>query len=440
MKFIPDTIAGRTLSLLFASLILCHLGSLYFYQHGLEAAVDVTNEERLAERILSVKRAVEKEGPQDREDLAHSLSSSLLDFHWNEAPPAQPSPQSSTDNGLRERLLQSDSNLANDGLRIALSPALPQHQTGTKILLASIRLADESWLSATITKVPKHQSSLRDILLSTTLMVSIVAVAASLLIWSLTSPLTALSQAADQSYRKAEPVPMPEKGPREVRALGSAFNALQSRVKRLVDDRTHMLAAISHDLKTPLTRLRLRAEDITDTDMTKTINSDVAEMEAMIDGTLDFLRGESLGEPIKALDLSPLLETICTDLSDFGHDAGLEGERSAVIQGRRLALKRALANLIENAVKYGQRARVTLGTEGSSAEIIIEDNGPGIPETELQTVLQPFYRLESSRNRETGGVGLGLTIAQAIISSHGGQLTLANRDEGGLRVTVVLPK
>lgn len=440
MRFIPDTIAGRTLSLLFASLVLCHLGSLYFYQNGLEAAVDVTNEERLAERILSVKRAVETKGREEREDLAHSLSSSFLDFHWSASQPAQSSPQSSTDDRLRERLLQSDSDVKNDGLRIALSPAMPQHQTNTKIVLASIQLVDQSWLIATITKVPEHRSSLRDILLSTTLMVSIVALAAAMLIWSLTSPLTAISQAADQSYRKAEPVPMPEKGPREVRALGSAFNALQSRVKRLVDDRTQMLAAISHDLKTPLTRLRLRAEDINDAEMSETINGDIAEMEAMIDGTLDFLRGDSVGEPIKALDLLPLLETICTGLSDAGHDVGLEGEKSTVIQGRRLALKRAISNLIENAVKYGRLARVTLKTDELSAQIIVEDHGPGIPETELEAVLRPFYRIENSRNRDTGGVGLGLTVAHAIFSSHGGALTLANSSEGGLRVTAMLPK
>jgi signal transduction histidine kinase len=257
---------------------------------------------------------------------------------------------------------------------------------------------------------------------------------------SLTRSLSSLAAAANRLVPDGDPTPVEETGPREVRALGIAFNEMQKRVKRLVDDRTQTLAAISHDLKTPLTRMRLRAEDIADRELAGAVSADLTEMEVMLDSTLAFLRGDQLSEEKKPIDLGPLLETICTDLSDAGRDVTLARAEPAIVRGRHLSLKRAMSNLIENAVKYGQRARVTLRNVTDHAEIVIDDDGPGIPEGEKEIVFRPFYRIDDSRNRETGGVGLGLTVARSIIRSHSGDLTLANREGGGLRAVVHLPR
>lgn len=441
MRLWPDTIAGRTLTLLVAALVVFHLASLYLYQHGLEAEIDLTNEQRLAERLVSVKRAIARETPPRREDLAHSLSGGPLEIHWSETQVVRPRELPEiADHPLRNRLLQADPELDNAGLLVGSAPALPEHVTGTQILLVSMKLDDQSWVNVTIAKVPEARSALRQVLLSTTLMVVGVTAAAGFLIWSLTRSITALAAAADRSFRKGEATPMPETGPREVRALGTAFNALQGRVKRLLDDRTHALAAISHDLKTPLTRLRFRLEEIGDRDIATTMEGDIAEMEAMIDGTLDFLRGEALSEPAKPLDLAPLLDTICSDMADAGHPVALDAAQPLVIKGRRLALKRALTNLVDNAIKYGGGARVSLAGSPERAEIRIEDDGPGIPDAEIEAVVRPFYRIETSRNKETGGVGLGLSVAHAVIVSHGGVLRLANGKSGGLVVSVSLPR
>jgi signal transduction histidine kinase len=271
-------------------------------------------------------------------------------------------------------------------------------------------------------------------------MVGGVMALAAFFIRSLTRSLSSLAVAANRHVPDGDPAPVEETGPREVRALGIAFNEMQKRVKRLIDERTQTLAAISHDLKTPITRMRLRAEDIADRELAAAVSADLAEMEAMLDSTLAFLRGDQLSEEKKPIDLGPLLETICTDLSDGGRDVTLARAGPAIIRGRHLSLKRAISNLIENAVKYGQRARVTLRNLADHAEIVIDDDGPGIPDGEKETVFRPFYRIDDSRNRETGGVGLGLTVARSIIRSHSGDLTLANREGGGLRAVVNLPR
>lgn len=440
MKFLPDTIAGRVLTLLLASLIVFHVGSIGLYHIGLEAELDVTNEQRLAERLASVKRAIAHVPPTDREELAHSLSGGPLEIHWseNQVKP-QPIKAAIDFSSLEGKILAAAPELSSDGISISAASALPEHATATRYLLVSMRLEDKTWVNVTVTSNLEPQTGLRQIALSTTLMVAGVIAFAAFFLRSLTRSLSSLATAADRLVPDGEPTPVEETGPAEVRTLAIAFNEMQKRVKRLVDDRTQTLAAISHDLKTPLTRLRLRTEDIADRELVRSVTADLAEMEAMLDSTLAFLRGDQLGEEQKPIDLAPLLETICTDLADAGRDIKLADTTPAIVRGRHLSLKRAISNLIENAVKYGERARVALKMLKDHAEIIIDDDGPGIPDAQKETVFRPFYRLEDSRNRDTGGVGLGLTVARSIIRSHSGEVTLANREGGGLRVIVNLP-
>jgi signal transduction histidine kinase len=265
------------------------------------------------------------------------------------------------------------------------------------------------------------------------LLVSIV------LVRSITAPLRALAEAADRIGIDAAAPEVRQSGPREVRLAATAFNRMQARIRRLIDDRTQTLAAVSHDLKTPITRLRLRAHFVQDDELRRTIEADLDEMEAMIQSTLDFLRGDATGEEIRTVDVGTIIETVCDQLVDGGHEVVLRAEPHLPLACRPLAIKRALTNIIGNAVTHGRRARVALARQAEGLVVTIDDDGPGIPPAELERVFDPFYRLDSSRSRDTGGTGLGLTVARSIIRAHGGDVRLANRDGGGLTVTITLP-
>jgi signal transduction histidine kinase len=225
-----------------------------------------------------------------------------------------------------------------------------------------------------------------------------------------------------------------------MQAAAGAFNDMQAALRRLVANRTQMLAALSHDLRTPLTSLRLRAEAVEAGDERDKMLATIAEMNAMIEATLAFARDEAAAEPRRRTDLSALVQSVVDDFADAGAAASMAPAPPVVAECQPAGLKRALRNLVENAVKYGMAARVAIAADGEEVAISVDDDGPGIPEAELVRVFEPFYRLEGSRSRETGGIGLGLAIAAAVAAAHGGAITLANRREGGLRATLRLPR
>ncbi len=260
----------------------------------------------------------------------------------------------------------------------------------------------------------------------------------------LTAPIARFAEATGRLGRDVNASPLDLSGPSEVRQAAAAFNEMQARIQAYVRDRTTMLAAISHDLRTPLTRLRLRGEFI-DEDQQEKYYRDLDEMEAMISACMDFVRDDSRSEETVPVDVASLARALSLDMRDGGKDVTFLYDGGPIaVSVRPLALRRALMNLIENALKYGERARINLfdGTKG--VEILIDDDGPGIPEEQREQVFAPFYRLETSRNRKTGGMGLGLATVRSILRSHGGDVTLDNRaSEGdtpsGLRVRVFLP-
>ena len=234
--------------------------------------------------------------------------------------------------------------------------------------------------------------------------------------------------------------PLDQEGPSEIREVARAFNTMQEQIRRLLDGRTHMLAAVSHDLRTPLTRLRLRTESVEDDEERTKMLRDLDEMEAMIHAAIEYVRGDGRDESPVAVDIVSLLAGVRMELAEAGHRMNLEGPPRASCEGRPLALKRALRNLVDNAVNYGGHADLCVTARPLNITITVDDDGPGIPATEIEKVFTPFYRLERSRSRDTGGVGLGLAVARAVIREHGGDITLSNRPEGGLRQTVVLPR
>lgn len=433
-----DGLAARTIFIVLIGIGAVHLLSLWTYRHALTQQAELSGDARLADQLLGMKRAVMREPQAAREAVAHDLSGGPLEAHWSQTEHATPGgPGAEQWQGLAERLKQVAPELAESGLIIG---ANRRNAEDPHLAIVSMKLPDETWLNVSLVASTPRAAEGHGTLLSTTLMALGAVLVSVLLVRWLTRPLTAFVAAARGFSGAGAPVTISEEGPREVRALAAAFNEMQQRISRLVEDRTQALAAVSHDLKTPITRLRFRAEEIPDPALRTAIAADLGDMERMLDQTLAYLRGERTDEVMQPVDLVAILATVCGDLSDAGFSVALEGSRSAVLEGRRLSLKRAFGNIIENAVKYGYRADVVV-TDASDAVIVtIADEGPGIAPEDREKALAPFVRLEPSRNPETGGFGLGLAIAQTILAGHGGTLDLTNRTQGGLLITVRLPK
>ncbi|MEM4986579.1 ATP-binding protein [Collimonas sp. H4R21] len=252
-------------------------------------------------------------------------------------------------------------------------------------------------------------------------------------------PIKHLAVAAGELGRDIDRPPLDETGPTEVRQAATAFNAMQARIKRQIQHRTHMLAAITHDLQTPLTRLRLRLEKVGEADLRRKLLEDLAVMQSMVREGLDLARSMDSAEAMQKLDIDSLLDSVCADAVDARQDVTLEGRTRASIMAQPNTLRRCLTNLVDNATKYGRYARLLAVREGNDIVIRIRDGGTGIPAELLETVFDPFFRLETSRSRDTGGTGLGLTIARNIAENHRATLQLRNHPEGGLEATLRLP-
>jgi len=307
----------------------------------------------------------------------------------------------------------------------------------------SVEIAPNLWLNARVVLETDESLAFTTPFIALTLMTIFIALVAVWGVRSATKPLSLFANAAERLGIDFNAEPLSERGPGEVRRAARAFNTMQNRLKRFIRDRTQMLAAISHDLRTPITRLRLRAEFVEEDDQREKMLKDLEEMEAMISATLAFARDDAANEPAAKIDLGTLLTTLAADFRAAGHDVAYDGPERMEIVTRPLALKRGVGNLIDNAVKYGSRARVSMRPQDEEVWIFVDDDGPGIPDDLKERVFTPFFRVEGSRSRETGGTGLGLTIARNAARSMGGDVELMNRapgaESGGLRVKVTLP-
>lgn len=257
---------------------------------------------------------------------------------------------------------------------------------------------------------------------------------------TITRPLGALAAAAEAVGRGARFTPLRETGAREVRHAMRAFNTMQERLYRYLDSRTRVLSAMSHDLRTPLTRLKLRVEALDDDRLRERFNADLDEMNRMVTGALNLFKGLNHDEPLAPVRVEELLAALQRDFGELGATIPLEGATRAPIAVRPDALKRCLTNLVANAVKYGGGAQMAVADEGSDVVIRVRDEGPGIPEALLEQVFEPFFRLEGSRSVDTGGAGLGLSIARDVAQAHGGSLVLRNRVPHGLEAELRLPR
>jgi signal transduction histidine kinase len=315
-------------------------------------------------------------------------------------------------------------------------PRRPPLGVGTTI---AIELPGGVWLNVRTRLPPILFAPALPVLVSLGLMALGVVLVVILGVRRITRPLRELADAADRVGRGERVPPLRAGGPIEVRRTTRAFDRMQDRLKRFVDDRTRMLAAISHDLRTPITTLRLRAEFVEDEEARRKILETLDEMQRMTEATLAFAREEASREETRTVDVQALVESVAEDFSDLGRDVEVAAGPRLACPCRALALKRALRNLVENALIYGRLARLRVERGPEGILIHVDDAGPGIPLADMERAFAPFVRLEESRNPETGGIGLGLAIARTVARSHGGDVRLQNRPEGGLRATLSLP-
>jgi signal transduction histidine kinase len=271
---------------------------------------------------------------------------------------------------------------------------------------------------------------------------TIILIAIVVSIWTarrIAAPIRDFGRAADRLGVDLTAPPLAERGPRELRATIRTVNRMQLRLQRFLEDRTQMLAAISHDLRSPLARLRLRVELIANREQQKKMFDDLEAMNAMIDSTLAFARDEARQEPRSLVDLGILVGDVCEDAGDAGGQVRYASGRGIDISCRPTMMRRAVANLVDNAVKYGGGARVQIVRDDDRVTVVVDDDGPGIPLEEQEKVFAPFYRRDPARDPAKAGVGLGLSIARTVAREHGGDVTLKNRDSGGLSAAIELP-
>jgi signal transduction histidine kinase len=257
---------------------------------------------------------------------------------------------------------------------------------------------------------------------------------------ALTAPLSSFARAAESFSLNGAPAPLPERGPEEIRSVAKALNRMRERITTLMDDRTRMLAAISHDLRTPITRMRLRSEFIEDDGNRSCMLGDLDQMRSMLESVLSFLRNDGKLESMTLVDIASTLQLVTDQFADMGHKVAYDGPQHAMATLRPDDLYRSVTNLVENAVRFGAEATIRLTMSPNSVTIDVEDDGPGISDARKDAMLEPFVRGDEARNMdEAAGFGLGLSIARAIVLAHDGELSLNDRQPHGLVVRIELP-
>ena len=470
IRLLPRSIAGQLLGLLLGALVLGQIATLLLYAESRRSAIEAAAREQVLGRTAALVRLIEDTPPALHPLILETASSNRLVYTVDPNPAVTRSGMS-TGEGFAISALDE---IFGDGREVRAElhgrplrarardrresddRDRPDHDEAERrdrdqagrgdrdramipTVAVSVRLTDGRWLNAE-TVLPRPPFWAWPTVTSTLLIALLLAVVVILSVRRITKPLRRLADASDR-FGRGEAVPkLAEEGPEEVRRTVRAFNAMQDRVGRFVADRTRMLAAISHDLRTPLTALRLRAEFVDDPEIRDKIVDTVDEMSRMTEATLAFAREDAAAEEARPTDMTALVKAVVDDFSDLGGEVTVTAPDRLDHVVRPVALRRALRNLVENAIRYGGRADVALRAGPDDIVIEVDDSGPGIPEDRLEDVFEPFVRLEGSRSVETGGVGLGLSTARSIVRAHGGELTLANRPEGGLRAVIRLPK
>ena len=442
------TLKVRTILILCSVFILSQMITLILFEHNRDNVVLSTEATDLADRIIGIVDLAYAFPPQDRQQILAAAETQFLalfpDVISTDEVACQQnhfSEQISTKLNLAFLKLQGiDAQVC--VRRFENTPLLDRRTTlrpGFDVLI-QIDFANNQKITFH-SVLPESQSLLQDSVIFYILLEGIVAL---LLAWYLiqktVEPIEELANAANRIGLDINNPPLDEGGAKEISMAAKAFNTMQERLANLLHSQSEMLAAISHDLRSAVTRLQLRADLLENNHEREGMLKVVTDMRQMIQSVLDFLRGQNPDEPMRVVNISALVESLVTDLAEEGRPVSYQYEGNSInLTCRPTEIRRCLQNIMDNAIKYADGAKLSISRENNEVHIVVEDQGMGIPENQLQSVLRPFYRLEQSRNHDTGGIGLGLSIAENIVKSHGGTLKLSNLADGGLRVNILLP-
>lgn len=456
-RLFPRSLLGQLVLLIVVTFISAQAVSFWLFARERSQAVRAAQEQEMADRVATIARLAEQAPAGMHGMIVQAANSPQVQFSVDPAPSVTVTevPPNAIIPRIHHQLGEErprDIGLTQEPYFPHGAPPFPLPEPMTWLrekmrgagiaptrVRLSVPLAGGGWLNLT---AHFQRMDLREppILILTTLL-SIAGVVAALAfgLGRITGPLRRLVVAADRIGRGEDMPSLPASGPREVRALSEAFAQMQARLTHLISDRTRMLAALGHDLRSPITALRVRAEMVDDDETRERMAATLDEMQEMVEATLAYARGVTAEEPTQSVDLAPFLSELAAEVSETGATVRLETAPSVTLPLRRTPIRRALRNILENAQRYGGGASVRLSIDGSLVRITVSDDGPGIAPEAIERVFDPYVRLESSRSRETGGTGLGLSIARSILRAHGGDVTLMNRPEGGLDAVIVLP-
>ncbi|MCC6533752.1 MAG: HAMP domain-containing protein [Burkholderiales bacterium] len=460
--FAPRSLKGRLLLLLIGGLVAAQIASSLIAYYDRTASIERVLARRNAVRVADLVRMLDGLGEGDRERAVAALRYPLIRLGPLALPRADGMPEdnvgAATREGpipeamaqaFRERLYP-----ARDAeIRVGQTPLHYSSEIGVPPTPGLARPSQVGWgvsVRSTLadgTPVVVYVEVPRALVFSVASMLwqffvlsAVTIILVALAVDWVTRPLSELADAAERLGNDLDAPPLPERGASELRRAARAFNSMQERLSRYLKSRVTALSAISHDLKTPITRMRLRAELIEDSPLRESLLRDMSELEKMVRSALEFIRGLDSSEPPQPTDINALIASVCDDYRDAGHQVDTQGKASAPYPAQTQALKHCLSNIIDNACKYGGKARIVVQDSEREMIIKVRDFGHGVPETELEKVFEPFYRLESSRSRDTGGTGLGLAIARNIAQLHRGRVSIRNHPEGGLEAILALPR
>jgi signal transduction histidine kinase len=433
LKLAPRGAVGRVLAVVIITALIGLTATVLLYEGSSNFTIREEEARRTSEHIVVVARMLESETPERRAKIIEFASTEHFQLGWFQGPIANGKRSDALDE-MQQQMIRWEPSLRGQDLRLRLGS--PDDATEVS---GSLQLSDGTWVHfRTQNLVGEGSQKIRRIVIASLPMVAVMLIALGTL-RAILRPLGLLANAVTRVGSK-EPIVLPEQGIPEFRRLIRAYNDMQGRIVAMIKARTEALAAVGHDLRTPLARLRLGVDSVDDARTRDELIHDVNEMEQMLDSLLTFFRGDDHPEKPRLVDLAVLVETVVDDLQDHGYNITYDGPEHCDAHLRPVEFKRALTNLTNNACQYGNSAVVRLLMNDRSILIRVEDDGPGIPENDMQRVLEPFQRLDPARQRNTSGVGLGIPIALRVVADAGGKLTLSNRAEGGLCAQIELPR
>ncbi len=446
MKVWPRTLGMQLIIVTAVAVFLSNVAVAAWFEWGSERLSESALTERLLDRAGSIATLMGSIPPKARNTAAHALTSNVWHFEVRTGKDVA-QPMSPEEERLAARLkamlppktaklpvtVRFRSELPDDRLEHKNHP--PRQGTAIEMTIPVVR---NTQLVATFFRPPAPPWP-AEISLAAVVAIIVASAAAAYIARRVARPLSELADAASVAARGGSAPRVPEVGPDDVRNAAIAFNAMTDQVTRTLESQRQLLSAVGHDLRTPITAMRINIEFVEDPELRERLQKNLDELQDLTEAVLSAARGTG-GEMRRQIDLAALVESVCADLDDLGEPVVWKGHEPAPICCRANEIRRAVRNLVENAVAYGKKADVAIEESTKAYEILIDDEGPGIDEEDRTRVFEPFVRLESSRNEETGGSGLGLTLVKAIAEGHGGEVVMENRAQGGLRVRLRLPR